>query len=193
MIKSYVSACLRTERLPLTLLAKGTAHITSVTTALTNKVVTAADTAPATSSGGAFYSIKDETNCIKIIPYASSASHSLVMRVTGWSKSDTGGYWIPQLLFSGTIASVGSSTVTSFPENTATTALAPAMTITSIEPSFSTTTTPTPNTVYTSSSAPSGACVILNTLNCSLIEVEFKTTSPNTNTCNAFIGAVTMY
>ena len=192
MIKSYVSACLRTERLPLTLLAKGTTHITSVTTALTNKVVTAANTAPATTSGGAFYSIPDETNCVKIIPYASSASNTLVMRVTGWSKSSTGNYFIPQLLFYGTIASVGSETTTSFPENTATTALAPAMTITPTEPSFSATTSPPLYTVYSSSNAPSGACVILDTLNCSLIEVEFKTTT-TANTCNAFIGTVTMY
>lgn len=192
MIKTSVTSSLKTEKLPLTLLQKGSAHLTSITTALSNKVITAANTAPVTSSGGAFYQMPDENNFIKIIPYASSAANSLVMRVTGWTRSSTGGYWIPHLLFHGTLASVGTTTTTSFPENTATTAMAPVLTITGTEPTFSATTSPYLYAAYTSSNAPSGGCVVLDTMGCSLIEVEFKTLT-NTNTCNAFIGTVSIY
>lgn len=192
MIKTSVTSTLKTEKLPLTLLQKGTAHLTSITTALSNKVVTAANTPPATSSGGAFYSIPDENNFVKIIPYASSAANTLVMRVTGWTKSSTGGYWIPHLLFYGTLASIGSTTTTSFPENTATTAMAPVLTITNTEPTFAATTSPYRYAAYTSTNAPSGGCIILDTMGCSLVEVEFKTTT-NTNTCNAFIGSISIY
>jgi hypothetical protein len=192
MIKTSVTSTLKTEKLPLTLLQKGSSHLTSITTALSNKVVTAENTMPATSSGGAFYSMPDENNFVKIIPYANAATNTLVMRVTGWSRSSAGGYWIPHLLFYGTLASVGSSTTTSFPENTSTTALAPVLTINGTEPIFATISPTHRYAAYTSSNAPSGACVILDTMGCSLIEVEFKTTA-NTNTCNAFIGSISIY
>jgi len=192
MIKTSVTSSLKTEKLPLTLLQKGTTHLTSITTAFSNKVITAANTRPTTSSGGAFYQIPDENNFVKIIPYASSASNTLVMRVTGWTQSNTGGYWIPHLLFYGQLASVGTTTTTSFPENTATTAMAPVLTITSTEPTFAATAPTYRYAAYTSSNAPSGGCLILDTMGCSLIEVEFKTTT-TANTCNAFIGTVSIY
>jgi hypothetical protein len=144
--------------------------------------------------GGAVYAMPNEHNCIKIIPFLNEVNACRI-RVTGWSQTDTGGVWVPHMLFLGTVADINASVAsTAFPGYTGTsTNLYPVTTYTNKEPAWAVTNIPSHFTVVTGTTGTSsGGCIVLDTLGSSLIEIEFKTTT-SSSICNAFVAPVSIY
>jgi len=144
--------------------------------------------------GGAVYAMPNEHNCIKIIPFLSAVNTGQI-RVTGWSQTDTGGVWVPHMLFLGTVANINASVAsTDFPGYTGTsTSLYPVTTMSTLEPAWAATNIPSHFTVVTGTTGTSsGGCIVLDTLGSSLIEIEFKTTTTS-SICNAFVAPVSIY
>ena len=115
-------------------------------------------------------------NYLKIVPLLSTGSNSPIIRVTGYTKtSDATTMYVPQLLFSGSISAVSSTTVSVNSQN------------------FNTATTITKTLgdakIYNATSIASTGFILVDTLGCQWIKIEFLTTTTAT-TCNAFIGAI---
>ena len=117
-------------------------------------------------------------NYIKIVPLFTAAYAGQVIRVVGYTKSDVGNFYVPQLLFYGTVTAVNTS-ATAF--TNASTSFYPALTINKIEGDAK---------IYNSSTtSKSAASLLIDTLGCQLVEIEFAATAAS-GTCNAFVGAI---
>jgi hypothetical protein len=117
-------------------------------------------------------------NYLKIIPLFTAAYAGQAIRVVGYTKSDVGNFYVPQLLFYGTVTAVNTS-ATAFVN--ASTNFYPALTIVKAEGDAK---------IYNSSTTSrSAASLLIDTLGCQLVEIEFAATSSG-GTCNAFIGAI---
>jgi len=115
-------------------------------------------------------------NYLKIVPLFTAAYTGQAIRVVGYTKSDVGDFYVPQLLFYGTVTAVNTS-ATAF--TNATISFYPAITITKSEGDAK---------IYNSSTtSKTPASLLIDTLGCQLIEIEF---AGATGTCNAFIGAI---
>ena len=171
MIHQHTMTQLKTVQDPMKLL--WSANATANTTASTETITT---TQP-TTTGGAVVFQCSSLNYLKIVPLLSTASNSPTIRVTGWTKSDTGSYWIPQQLFYGTINAIGGAG-TAISINS--TNLYPVTTITKTDGDAK---------IYNVSANNSGGMLLIDTLGCQLLKVEFGNTT-TASTVNAFIGAI---
>lgn len=172
MIHQHTMTQLKTVQDPMKLLSS--TNITAVTTLSTELVTT---TTPAsTIASGIAVVPSSSLNYLKIVPMVSSGSNTPTIRITGWSKSETGNYWIPQMLFFGTITTVTSST-TAIGSNAS---LYAATTITKTDGDAK---------IYNATDNKTSAMLLVDTLGCSLIKVEFGNTT-TAGTANAFIGAI---
>lgn len=114
---------------------------------------------------------------IKIVPMFSAASAGQVMRVTGYTKTDNNAFFVPQLLYFGTVSAVNTA-------YTATTINAQSM--------YSVAThakTEGDAKVYTATSGQSTASLLIDTLGCQFIKIDFAATSA-AGLCNAFVGFI---
>jgi len=114
---------------------------------------------------------------MKIVPMFSAASAGQVMRVTGYTKTDNGAFFVPQLLYFGTVSAVNTT-------YTATTINAQSM--------YSVAThakTEGDAKVYTATSGQSTASLLIDTLGCQFIKIDFAATAAS-GLCNAFIGFI---
>jgi len=117
-------------------------------------------------------------NYLKIVPLFTAAYAGQAIRVIGYTKSDVDNFFVPQLLFYGTVTAVNTS-ATAF--TNATISFYPAITINKIEGDAK---------IYNASTtSKTPASLLIDTLGCQTIEIEFAATSA-TGTCNAFIGAI---
>ena len=135
--------------------------------------------APLPSSANAVVIPNSSLNYIKIVPMFSVLSAGQVMRVTGYTKSTINSltYFIPQLLYFGTVTALN----TTF---TATTVNSLAM--------YSVAThakTEGDAKVYTATSSQSTAHLLIDTVGCGLIKIDFAATAA-TGSANAFIGFI---
>jgi hypothetical protein len=169
MIHQHTMTQLKTAQDPVKLLSA--TNITANTTASTETITT---TQPA-SAGGAVVFSAGNLNYLKIIPLLSTAANSPTLRVTGWTKSDTGGYWVPQQLFYGTVSSVASSGT--------------SINSTTLYTATGFTKTDGDAKVYNVTGTNSGGMLLVDTLGCQLIKIEFGNTT-TASTVNAFIGAL---
>ena len=173
MIHTHTMSQLKTVQEPLILLAP-TANIPNNTTTIPNNLPTT--TAP-TNSNSVVVSAS-ALNYIKIVPLTTAATAQTI-RVTGWNKSIVGAttWYVPQLLFYGSIAALGASSVT-----INTVALFPAATINKTQGDAK---------IYNATSVSSTAFILVDTLGCEQIEIEYFATSGGTATGgNAFYGAM---
>ena len=130
------------------------------------------------SSGSSAIVPASYLNYLKIVPLFTSAYAGQAIRVVGYTKSDVGNFYVPQLLFYGTVSAVNTS-ATAF--TNASVSFYPALTIVKTEGDAK---------IYNSSTTSrSAASLLIDTLGCQLVEVEFAATS-GAGTCNAFIGAI---
>jgi len=117
-------------------------------------------------------------NYLKIVPLFTAAYSGQAIRVVGYTKSDVGNFFVPQLLFYGTVTAVNTS-ATAF--TNASVSFYPAVTINKGEGDAK---------IYSASTtSKSPASLLIDTLGCQLIEIEFAATA-GSGTCNAFIGAI---
>ena len=169
MIHSHTMTQLKTVQDPMKLLSSS--NVTANTT-LTTELVT---TTTPTSSNGAVVIPATTLNYLKIIPMVSTGSNTPTIRVTGWTKSDTGNYWIPQMLFYGSISAVAASSVTL--------GGGALYTVTGISKSDG------DAKIYTATDNKTSAMLLVDTLGCQLVKIEFGNTT-TAGTANAFIGAI---
>ena len=180
MIYTHTLSQLKTAQDSLKLLRTSTlAHLQVVTTAnLTTEIPTT--TIPAATgnpNGHTFVVIPAPLlNYLKLIPFISLATPSgNAIRVTGYSLAETG-FYVPQLLFYGNITAVSTASVVI---NVASVPMYVATTISKIDGDAK---------IYNATSSKSGAFVLIDTLGCQLIKVEFI--GSGGGTANAFYGAM---
>ena len=174
MIHTHTMTQFKTVQDPIKLLS--TTNKTNITVAtLSHENVSA--TVPV-SSGSSTVVPAASLNYIKIIPLFTAAYTGQAIRVVGYTKSDVGSFYVPQLLFYGTVTAVNTS-ATAF--TNASISFYPALTINKIEGDAK---------IYNSSTTTkSAASLLIDTLGCQLIEIEFAATAA-VGTCNAFVGAI---
>lgn len=130
------------------------------------------------SSGNSTVIPASSLNYLKIVPLFTAAYAGQAIRVVGYTKSDVGNFYVPQLLFYGTVTAVNTS-ATAFVNSS--TNFYPALTIVKAEGDAK---------IYNSSTTSrSAASLLVDTLGCQLVEIEFAATGAG-GTCNAFIGAI---
>ena len=174
MIHTHTMTQLKTVQEPMKLLSA--TNLTNVAIAsLTDDVPTT--TMPVTNGNGVV--IPTSTlNYIKIVPMFSTAlAAGQVMRITGYTKTDNNAFFVPQLLYYGTVSAV----------NTTFTA-----TVINSQNMFSVAThakTEGDAKVYTATSAQSTASLLVDTVGCHFIKIDFAATAAS-GLCNAFVGAI---
>lgn len=173
MIHTHTMTQLKTVQEPMKLLSA---------TNLTNVAIASlTDDVPSTSmpvtANSAVVIPTSTLNYIKIVPMFSAATAGQVMRVTGYTKTDNNAFFVPQLLYYGTVSAV----------NTTFTA-----TVINSQNMFSVAThakTEGDAKVYTATSAQSTASLLVDTVGCHFIKIDFAATAAS-GLCNAFVGAI---
>lgn len=178
MIYTHTLSQLKTAQDPLKLL-KLNVHLQVVTTAnLTTEIPTTTIPAVAGNPNSHTFAVIPAPllNYLKLVPFISLATPSgNAVRVTGYSLADTNQY-VPQLLFYGTISAVSTASIVI---NAIATPMYVATTINKIDGDAK---------IYNATSSKSGAFVLIDTLGCQLIKVEFI--GSGGGTANAFYGAM---
>lgn len=173
MIHTHTMTQLKTAQEPMKLLSP--TNITNVTIA---GLSDDAPTATIPSTGASAVVIPTSIlSYIKIVPMFSAATAGQVIRVTGYTKTDNNAFFVPQLLYFGTVSAV----------NTTFTA-----TVINSQNMFSVAThakTEGDAKIYTATSAQSTASLLIDTIGCHLIKIDFAATAAS-GLCNAFIGAI---
>ena len=174
MIHTHTMTQLKTVQEPMKLLSA--TNITNVA------IPTLSDDMPTTTvpvTGASAVVIPTSTlNYMKIVPMFSAATAGQVMRVTGYTKTDTGAFFVPQLLYFGTVSAVN-------------TTFTPATAING-QNMYSVAThgkTEGDAKVYTATSGQSTASLLIDTLGCQFIKIDFAATAAS-GLCNAFIGFI---
>lgn len=174
MIHTHTMTQFKTVQDPIKLLST-TNKINVDVASLSHENVSA--TVPASSSSSTVIQAAS-LNYLKLVPLFTSAYAGQAIRVVGYTKSDVDNFYVPQLLFYGTVTAVNTS-ATAF--TNASTSFYPALTINKIEGDAK---------IYNSSTTTkSAASLLIDTLGCQLVEIEFAATSGG-GTCNAFVGAI---
>jgi len=172
MIHTHTMTQLKTVQEPMKWLS---ANIPTNTTTLPNE----APSATPPSGPGVIPSAS--LNYIKIVPMLNALATTQTIRVTGWSKAIVGTttYFVPQLLFYGSITALN-TTATALTINAVT--LLPVATITKTQGDAK---------IYNSTSINSTSSILVDTLGCELVEVEYFATAGGTATGgNIFYGAI---
>jgi len=180
MIYTHTLSQLKTAQDPLKLLRTSTlSHFAVVTTgSLTTEIPTT--TLPAPTGPGNSHTFvvipAPLLNYLKLIPFISLATPSgNAIRVTGYSLAETG-FYVPQLLFYGTISAVSTASIVINAINV------PMYVATTINK------TDGDAKIYNATSSKSGAFVLIDTLGCQNIKIEFI--GSGGGTANAFYGAM---
>jgi hypothetical protein len=176
MIHTHTMSQLKTVQEQLKLLRPSTSNFAVVAVgSLTTEVPTTSFPTPTGSPIGHTFAVipASTLNYLKLIPFISVATPSAhAIRVTGYSLADSG-FYVPQLLFYGTISAVSAT----------------ASTINSQSVYVATTINKTEGDakIYNAATSKSAAFVLVDTLGCQYIKVEFIGASGN---ANAFYGAM---
>lgn len=118
-------------------------------------------------------------NYIKIVPMLATLATNQTIRITGWNEVRSGAniYYVPQMLFYGTLAALNATGVT-----INSVALYSVATITKTQGDAK---------IYNATSAQNTAFMLVDTLGCSLIEIEYFATAGGSATGgNVFYGAI---
>jgi hypothetical protein len=179
MIHTHTMSQLKTVQEPLKLLRTSTLSHFAVVTAgnLTTEIPTTVLPAPSGPGNSHTFVVisAPSLNYLKLIPFISLATPSgNAIRVTGYSLAETG-FYVPQLLFYGTISAVSATSAVI----NASTPMYVATTINKIDGDAK---------IYNATSSKSGAFVLIDTLGCQNIKVEFI--GAGGGTANAFYGAM---
>ena len=176
MIHTHTMTQLKTVQEPMKLLSA--TNITNVA------IASLTDDVPSTSmpvtANSAVVIPTSTLNYIKIVPMFSTAlAAGQVMRVTGYTKTDNGAFFVPQLLYYGTVSAINT-----------------VLTVINSQNMFSVAThakTEGDAKVYTATSAQSTASLLVDTIGCHFIKIDFAATAAgggSVGLCNAFVGAI---
>lgn len=177
MIHTHTMSQLKTVQEPLKLLRTGANYTNIAAASLATEVPTTVFPVPSGNPAGwSFAMIGASTlNYLKLIPFINTATPgSQAIRVTGYSLSDAG-FYVPQLLFYGSISAVSATTVTINSE-----LVYMATTLNKLEGDAK---------IYNASTSKSTAFILVDTLGCQHIRVEFIN-SASSGKGNAFYGAM---
>jgi hypothetical protein len=164
---------LKTAQDPMNLLSP--TNLTNVT--ISNLSDDGPTTTAPTNTGNSAVIPTSSLNYIKIVPMFSALSTGQVMRVTGYSKSSVGSFFVPQLLYFGTVTAVNTTyTATSINSQNMFSVATHAKTEGDAK-------------VYTATSSQSTAFLLIDTVGCSLIKIDFAATAAS-GSANAFIGFI---
>lgn len=172
MIHTHTMTQLKTVQEPMKWLS---ANIPTNTTTIPNEAPTA------TQPTGTSIIQSSSLNYIKIVPMLNALATTQTIRVTGWSKAVVGTtvYYVPQILFYGSISAL----------NTAATAL--TINSVALKPVSTITKTQGDAKIYNSTSINSTSFILVDTLGCESIEVEYFAASGGSATGgNIFYGAI---
>ena len=173
MIHTHTMTQIKTVQDPMKLLSP---------TNLTNVILAnLSDDSPTTTTpvttGNSVVIPTSSLNYIKIVPMFSALSSGQVMRVTGYTKTNVGSFFVPQLLYFGTVTDVNTTfTATSINSQNMYSVATHAKTEGDAK-------------VYTATSSQSSASLLIDTVGCSLIKIDFAATAA-TGLANAFIGFI---
>lgn len=180
MIHTHTMTQLKTSQEPMKLLSTSN-KLNVAAASLSHETVT---TTIPVSTTSATVIPASSLNYVRIVPlFSTTLAAGQAIRVVGYTKSDVGNFFVPQQLFYGTVTAINAS-ATAF--SNASNNLYPALTITKQEGDAK---------VYNSSTTSrSAAGLIIDTLGCQFIEIEFVATAAGVaNTsgiCNAFYGVL---
>lgn len=176
MIHTHTMSQLKTVQEPMKLLSATNITIASATTYTANLPQA---TAPVAASSQIIIP-NTSLNYLKIVPVVASATTSANFKVTGWNKvvDSTGAitHWVPQCLFSSSSMTkiAGNFTVNSATYNRFDTIVK----------------SQGDGKVFNATSTTDTAFVLVDTVGCELIEIEFIGTVAAGSTYNAFVGAI---
>lgn len=181
MIHTHTMTQLKTVQNPLQLVSYNSTNLSVLASSTySNNLPTTTTAAPTVSAGGVLLP-SASLNYVKIVPVFKTGTASPKFKVTGWSKvvnaSNAHAGWVPQCLFEGSVT-LGTNAITI---NSASD-FRVALTITK---NFG------DGKIYNATTITDTAFVLVDTLGCELIEIEFVTSGALTgNSANAFIGAI---
>ena len=169
MIHNHTMTQIKTVQDPVKLLKSS-----NISTATAYTTETATTSQPATAAN--YVVIPASTlSYLKLYPLLNTAANSPTVRVSGWSKDDSGTFWVPTVLFEGSISAIS---------GTATTVNSASLYQAS---SFAAPTDGDAKLYKTSASTHTGM-LLIDTLGCQLLKIEFKASSATT--ANAFYGFI---
>jgi hypothetical protein len=183
MIHTHTMTQLKTVQEPMKLLAPGSAAVDNLHVGTAYSINVPSATAPATPTSNPSLVVFPNTslNYLKIVPVFKTGTTSPKMRVTGWSRAvnNTGAtiYYVPQCLFEGSITLDSINAVTINGDNTFRVAV-------TIAKNFG------DGKIFNASTVNDTAFVLVDSLGCELIEIEFVAGSAVADAANAFVGAI---
>ena len=183
MIHTHTMTQMKTVQEPMRLVAPGTASTDNLHTVVTYDLNVPTTTQPATPASDPAYVVIPNTslNYLKIVPVFKSTLSSPKFKVTGWSRAVNSTnqtvYYVPMCLFEGSVTLDSTNNITI---NNGT-LFRVAVTITKNVGD---------GKIYNATSVNDTAFVLVDTLGCELIQIEFAASSALGDSANAFIGAV---
>jgi hypothetical protein len=174
---------LKTVQEPMKLLAPGSAAVDNLHVAATYSVNVPTTTVPATPASNPSLVVMPNTslNYLKIVPVFKTGVAAPKMKVTGWSRAvNSAGatvYYVPQCLFEGSVTLDSTNNITI----NGATDFRVAVTIAK---NFG------DGKIFNATTVNDTAFVLVDSLGCELIEIEFAGTSGVADGANAFVGAI---
>lgn len=176
MIHTHTMSQLKTVQEPMKLLSTANITIASATTYTANLPQTTAPVA----AGSQVIIPNTSLNYLKIVPIVASGTTTANFKVTGWNRvvdsTNAITYWVPQCLFS-------SSSMTKIAGNFTVNGATYNRFDTIVKAQGD-------GKVFNATSTTDTAFVLVDTVGCELIEVEFIGTVAAGSTYNAFVGAI---
>lgn len=186
MIHTHTMTQLKTVQDPMRLLSYDSNNLSVMgASTYSNNLPTTSTSTPSPTAGGVVIPASS-LNYVKVVPVFKTGIASPKFKVTGWNKhinnSNAIVGWVPQVLFEGSVT-LGTNAIT---VNSAS--------------DFRVSLTITKNfgdgKIYNATTITDTAFVVIDTLGCELIEIEFVTSAGSAgvaqtaNAANAFIGAI---
>jgi len=181
MIHTHTMTQLKTVQNPLKLASSNSTNLSVLASSTYSNNIPLSTTAAPTASAGGVFIPASSLNYVKIVPVFKTNVTAPKFKVTGWNKcvneSNTLVGWVPQCLFEGSVT-LGTNAITVNSATDFRVALTIAKNFGDAK-------------VYNSTSILDTSFILVDTLGCELIELEFVTSGSLTaNAANAFIGAL---
>jgi hypothetical protein len=181
MIHTHTMTQLKTVQNPLQLASSNSTNLSVLASSTyTNNLPTTTTAVPTVSAGGVIVP-SASLNYVKIVPVFKTGVVAPKFKVTGWNKivnaSNVHVGWVPQCLFEGSVT-LGTNAITINSASDFRVALTIAKNFGDAK-------------IYNATTVTDTGFVLVDTLGCELVEIEFVTSGSLTaNAANAFIGAI---
>lgn len=183
MIHTHTMTQLKTVQEPMKLLAPGSAAVDNLHVGTTYSLNVPTTTQPTTPTSNPSLVVMPNTSLsyLKIVPVFKSTVTSPKIKVTGWSRAiNSAGatiYYVPQCLFEGSVTFDATNNITINGDGGFRAAI-------TIAKNFG------DGKIFNSTTINDTAFVLVDTLGCEFIEIEFVGSSAIADGANAFVGAI---